>query len=151
MSNNLHTEAINAIESMHIYELARTVEIADPDFESSPGAKFLTSVRDAFIEWVEYTRDCDNDVETIVDRAYDAAHEETDRVVPVYTSVIWETFVDLAAYGYDDAGENTWGDMTEQATYVLARIAEQLFVELASAYYGFYSEADEDADCEGDD
>ena len=133
MSINPHTTAIDTINGLNAYQLARMVDLTEPDTLGSPGAAFLGHVRESFVEWVEYVRD-DYDVLSIPTKVQDEAFEQVDAIVPVLTNTVWKTFVDLCAYNDESVEEFDGGTMTERATYILARIAERLFVALAEDY-----------------
>ena len=152
MSTSPHTQAIDTINNLNAYQLARIVDTAQPDALNSPGAKFLASVRDSLVEWVEYVRDT-YDVQSLPETAQDNAIDQVDANVPVYTHQLWQTFTDLAAYDDESADEYDGGTMTEKASYILARIAERLFVALAEEYVSAYVEAQDEAlgECDADD
>ena len=136
MNTSPHTTAIDTINNLNAYRLANMANVASPDTQDSHGAQLLTRVRDALVEWVEYRQG--EDVETLGVKAQDDAFEQADSTVPVYTHQIWQTFIDLAAYSDEASDEFDGATMTEQASYVLARIAERLFVALAEEYVEAY-------------
>ena len=152
MSTTPHTQAIDTINNLSAYGLASMADVASPDALGSPGAQFLTSVRDSLAEWVEYVLDT-YDVQSLPETAQDNAFEQVDACVPVYTRQIWQTFVDLCAYHDESDGEFDGGTMTEKASYVLAHIAERLFVALAEEYVSAYVAAQDAAlgFCDADD
>lgn len=143
MNTGTHTQAIDTINNFSAYRLANMADVASPDALDSPGAKFLSHVRDALVEWVEYNRD--EAIEALSEKAQDDALEQVDACVPVYTHQLWQTFTDLSAYDDESAGEFDGSTMTEQVSYVLARIGERLFVVLAEEYVSAYVAA-QDAD-----
>ena len=157
MNTSPHTKAIGTINELNANPLSYRASVASPDTLESPGARFLEGVRDALVEWVEYNRS--EDIESLVEKAQDDAFEQVDACVPVYTHQIWQTFTDLAAYHDEAVYEFDGGSMTEQASYVLARIAERLFVALAEEYVEAYvaeqdaalgfCDSDEDGKCSG--
>ncbi len=114
-----------------------------PDGLDSEGAQFLTSVRDAALEWWSYMPEADRD------DADAAASEQTDACVPVYTHQMWKTFIDLGAYNEDDATDVT-DTMTGMASYALHLIAERLFLALVAELIEAREEDELDEDeCEG--
>lgn len=144
MSTTAHTTALATINNFSAYRLANMATVATPDAVDSPGAQFLTSVRDALVEWVEYVRDT-YDAQSLPETAQDDALEQVDSAMPAYTHQLWQTFTDLAAYDDESAGEFDGGTMTETVSYVLARIAERVFVALAEEYVSAYvAEQDDD-------
>ena len=155
MSTSPHTQAIDTINNLNAYRLARIADTAPPDALGSPGAQFLTTVRDSLVEWVEYNRDEDIEtlgdraanealIETLGARAQDDALEQVDSTVPAYTHQLWQTFIDLAAYTDEASDEFEGGDMTDGASYILARIAERLFMALAGEYVAAYGNGEGD-------
>ena len=148
MSTTPHTQAIDTINNLSAYGLTNMADVASPDALDSPGAQFLTSVRDSFLEWANYDRADNSDaVGTLTERAQDAAWEQVDSCVPVYTHDVWRTFVDLCAYADEDAQEalTSAENVTFGAMATLGRIAERLFVALAEEYVATYG------NCEGED
>ena len=143
MNANPHTQAIDTINNFSAYRLSLKADVESPDAVGSHGAQFLASVRDAFVEWVEYGRDA-YDVQSLPETAQDHAIDQVDACVPVYTHQIWQTFIDLSAYSDESSDEFDGATMTEQASYVLARIAERLFMALAEEYVSAYVAAQED-------
>ena len=136
MNANPHTQAIDTINNFSAYRLSLKADVKSPDALDSPGAKFLASVRDSLVEWVEYNRD--EDIEALPEKAQDDAFEQVDACVPAYTHPLWQTFTDLAAYDDESAYELDGRTMTERASYALESIAERLFVALAEEYVSAY-------------
>ena len=151
MNTNPHTQTIDMTNNLSTFRLSLKAGVESPDAVDSPGAQFLASVRDALVEWVEYARDI-YDVQSLPETAQYDALEEVDATVPVYTHSLWQTFTDLAAYDDESAGEFDGGTMTETVSYVLARIAERLFVVLAEEYVSAYVAAQDEAlgECDAD-
>lgn len=128
---------ITDLRDLSAYYLTSLIETSGPSGLESLGAAFLTSVRDAYVEWLEEETENNPDFtdENFIDAANDAARDWTDACIPVYTWEVWTTFVDLHAYHYEnaeDAFELTPGDPTGGASYTLACMAADLFVALAS-------------------
>ena len=136
MNTGPHTKAIDTINNFSAYRLSLKAGVESPDAVDSHGAQFLEGVRDALVEWVEHNRG--EDIDTLSEKAQDDAFEQVDACVPVYTHQLWQTFTDLAAYSDEASDELDGGTMTEQASYVLASIAERLFMALAEAYVTIY-------------
>lgn len=151
MNTSPHTQAIDTINELNAYRLARIAYLASPAALDSPGAQLLASVRDSLVEWVEHTRD-DYSVETIVDRASTEACAESKSAVPVYTHEIWRTYLDLRAYRDESADDFDGGTPSELATFTLGSIAERLFVALAEEYVETYVSAQDEAlgSCDAD-
>ena len=143
MNTNPHTQAIDTINNFSAYRLSLKADVESPDAVDSHGAKFLASVRDALVEWVEYVRDT-YDVQSLSETAQENAFDQVDACVPAYTHQLWQTFTDLAAYDDESAYEFDGGTMTEEASYILVRIAERLFVALAEEYVTAYVAAQDD-------
>ena len=137
MNTSPHTQAIDTINNFSAYRLSLKAGVESPDALNSPGAQFLASVRDALVEWVEYVRDT-YDVQALSETAQDNAIDQVDATMPAYTHQLWQTFTDLAAYDDESAGEFDGGTMTEKVSYILACIAERLFVALAEEYVSAY-------------
>lgn len=106
-----------------VHHLARAAECSDPDTLTSPGARFLTGVRDAVIEEWEYLGGTGVDVDAFRDDLADTL----DPCVPVYTSDLWSAFVDLGAYNEDptDLGADA-SNMAQAAAVCLYVIGERL-------------------------
>ena len=137
MNANPHTQAIDTINNFSAYRLSLKADVESPDDVDSHGAQFLASVRDAFVEWVEYWRDA-YDVQSLPETAQETAIDQVDACVPAYTHLLWQTFTDLAAYDDESAVELDGLTMTERASYALESIAERLFVALAEEYVSAY-------------
>ena len=136
MTDSPFTQACAAIGDLRS-SLARMADVAYPDALDSPGAQFLGRVRDSFLEWADYDRADNFDAEdTLTGRAQDAAWEQVDSCVPVYTHDVWRTFVDLCAYDDEDVREalTSAENVTFGAMATLGRIAERLFVALAEEF-----------------
>ena len=142
MGTTPHTQAIDTINNFSAYRLSLKAGVESPDALDSHGAQFLTSVRDALVEWVDYN--LDETIETLSEKAQDDAFEQVDATVPAYTHQLWQTFTDLAAYDDESAGEFAGGTMTETVSYILVRIAERLFVALAEEYVAAYGNGEDD-------
>jgi hypothetical protein len=128
------------IRNWTAYHLANLADCASPDNENSAGAKFLESVRDDIIEAWEYN-DQTHDDDTLRDIVAQAADNAPD----IYTSRMWEQFVDLAAYREDPTELGSDGSDMEQAARVcLYMIAERLGNAIATTLV-------EDEDGEDDD
>ena len=106
------------------YALANRADCLCPDGEDTPGARFLTAVRDDLIERLGYeTPDEIRDGDTL--------HEIADGAPDCYTQVRWNEFVDLGAWEEDLSELGGPGpDMTVAAGMALYIIAERLVVTL---------------------
>ena len=100
---------------------------------------------------MEYDSDT-YDAQVLSETAQDTAIDQVDATLPADTHQLWQTFTDLAAYDDESAAEFDGGTMTEKASYILARIAERLFVTLAEEYVSAYVAAQDEAlgECDAD-
>lgn len=97
-------------------QLARMADCDAPDSQLSPGAIFLSNVRDAFLERYD-------------DGSYDddTACEIADDAPSIYTYTLWKQFTDLAAWQEDISDlSDPSGDMNRNASIALYMIAERL-------------------------
>lgn len=108
-------EICTRIASMSAYELASSMEFSAPDSLESPGAKFLSQIRDEFLESLEL--DWGYDVNDVVDAA-----------VPLNTYDAWKVFLDLELYHSIDTPEE--GNMTEKAYAMLFEAGAMLWNHL---------------------
>ena len=95
------------VKDWSAFRLSNEADISSAPPRESQGSKFLESVRDAFIERMEFQRSDaidkarpwhDNEdyvLEIMDDDAVDIIHEVVDGCVPIYTVQIWEAFVGL--------------------------------------------------------
>lgn len=121
------------------YNLAHEAECMWPDHHTtSPGAKFLTGIRDAVIDQAD---------DIVGDQWEDIPWEIADAAVPVYTHELWMTFVDLGAYREDPEELGSSDDMDGKGRtclYLIAdRLARSMVGELRDA-------AEDDADAAGE-
>ena len=117
-----YSETLETIKAMHPYTLVRLADVMDPNEETSPGARWLASVRDTLVEAVEYA---EGDLSALEDRV----HEIADGAVEVYTGARWEVFTDLGMWHVDIAEVSTdagAADMTRLAGLVQYVAAETL-------------------------
>src|SRR5690349_18792931 len=94
------TTTLDAVRELHHYDLAdKVADVLDPDAKDSPGSNFLTRVRDAVIEALEWKVENDDpDLAHAARVLRDDSHELADGAVPVMTYERWQTFVDLGAW-----------------------------------------------------
>jgi hypothetical protein len=125
---------LDAIKELTVWQLARMADVADPDALDSAGTKFLVSVRDAYMEHVEYKGEDFDAAEDIGD----TAHEIADGAPDVYTSTRWAEFVDLAAWNEDisELMPEAGNDLTGAAGVALYIIAERLVYALHAELTG---------------
>ena len=111
--------------------LARMAECSSPDTDQSPGARWLTRVRDSLAEDLLFWKP-EERVELIHDdESHDVVHEAVGAVVPIYTRELWEVFVDLGAWGEDPRELGFEGDdMDQGARYCLYIIGNRLACRL---------------------
>lgn len=106
-------------DRLNPFVLARMADVATPDAPDSPGGDWLDTV---YVSALEIIEDYEDD-----DERRDAIAERAGSVVPVYTHLRWEVFVDLAAYNEDptELGADP-SDMNQCAGVCLYLIAERL-------------------------
>jgi len=117
------------------FRLSNEAGIASAPVIPSDGSKFLESVRDAFIERMEFQRSDALGAWRISEDVVDIIHEVVDGCVPIYTHQIWETFTDLCAWTEDLSelgGPET--DMNKNAMTALYMIGCRLGDVLWDAY-----------------
>ena len=98
------------------YQLSSMADCYDPDSTTSPGARFLERIADAFRE--SYTYDPDTTPDSFRDDG--SAHEVADGAVPIYTHERWQVFADLGAYNEDptELGVEDASDLTGVKVHV---------------------------------
>lgn len=123
-------EALEDMRELTAYGLAGLADCSAPDTLTAPGAGFLTLIRDALVESVEYAVEHGDGTVSSDDLA-----EMADGAVPTYTHPRWLTFTDLAAWQEDlsDIAGNEQ-EMTDMAGYALYMIAERLLNALHADY-----------------
>lgn len=127
--NENTTTVLSEVRELNYIHLANEVsDITGPNDESSDGAKFLTLVRDALVEALEWRveHDDDGDLSRSAQYLKEESHELADGAVPVYTYNRWLTFVDLAAWQIDISEYGESEDMTSAAGVALYEVARIL-------------------------
>lgn len=136
---------LDTIKQHNHYALARLAGCLDADNSQSPGALFLTGVRDHLVEAVEYRMAIGDTLTDAVEalRNGDDLHEVADGAPSVYTHEIWQQFTDLGGWQEDpnDIGADP-SDLTASASACLYIIADRL----ASALLSEIEEDDDDED-----
>jgi hypothetical protein len=128
---------IRALTTLNPYELARLAGCSEPDEGRSrhrkrwtPGALFLSRVRDAVVEGIRggyITEDDRNDRGQL--------HEIADDAPSVYTFERWRQFTDLGAWQEEPEFSEEWPkDLTEAAAIALYQIADRLCHALVDAW-----------------
>ena len=122
------------VKDWSAFRLSNEVGISSAPPRESQGSKFLESVRDAFIEQVDFERTAaleteDEDLvnDLLFEQRHDIIHEVVNGCVPDYRDLIWEAFVGLCAWSEDLAelgGPET--DMTKNAETALYLIGCRL-------------------------
>ena len=115
------------VKDWSAFRLSNEVGISSAPPTESQGSKFLESVRDAFIERMEFQRSDALGAWRISEDAVDIIHEVVNGCVPAYRDLIWEAFVGLRAWSEDLAelgGPET--DMTKNAETALYMIGCRL-------------------------
>ncbi len=126
---------LDTIRAMSAFELAGLAECLSPDDLNSPGAVFLTRVRDAVVEAIESGESLS-----------EARRQIADDAPNVYTHARWAEFVDLGAYLEENEIGDGWGDdLTAAAGVALHQIAARLCDALAQRWQE-RDDADTDAE-----
>ena len=89
------------VKDWSAFRLSNEADISSAPPTESQGSKFLESVRDAFIERMEFQRSDALGAWRISEDAVDIIHEVVKGCVPVYRDLIWEAFVGLRAWSED--------------------------------------------------
>lgn len=149
MNENV-TTVLDTVRELTRHRLANMVaDIGGPDADDSPGAVFLSHVRDAVIEALEWkVENGDGDLAHAAVVLRDDSHELADAAVPVYTYQRWTTFVDLAAWQIDISEYSAGEDMTDRCGVALYEVARLLVDELCQHVETTWFELDDDG--EGD-
>lgn len=122
--------------------LAREADCGSPSAQRRYGINFLQGIRDDVLERVQ-----EGD-EPFGQYPSDVASEVADGAVPIYTTDLWETFVDLQAYDEDTHGElgDDGSDLTKSAQYALyligSRLAHRLIEQILEAHAEFHADDD---------
>lgn len=122
---------LQEIRELSAYALSDS-DLADcgtPDTQDSPGAKLLTSVRDAVVEAIErgYT--------TLDDADYDGTVAGiADQAPSIWTHEKWAQFLDLCAYQEEPETGEWPTDLDNAASVALYQIAERLARQLWKQY-----------------
>jgi hypothetical protein len=138
------TTTTDTLTNLNAYHMTNLADCASPDSLESPGAIFLTSVRDAVAEAIDWRRE-NNEPTDLDGFQYDGGdHEIADGAVPVYTYDVWRTFTDLAAWQEDptELGADA-SDMEQAAKVCLYMIASRLVTALVEEYGGTDDDDDE--------
>jgi hypothetical protein len=118
---NVDISSIRDLSAFYLYGMA---DVAGPDDNQSPGARFLTDVRGDFLKALEYGRfgeDAGEGADSVISELADSA-------TPVHTAEVWAVFTDLALY-QDDAPDEI-DDMTDAAKYMICTATKRLLREL---------------------
>ena len=123
------TEAIAGINGMAAYTLANMADTHCPHSLESEGASFLSSIRDAVAEQLDYLSADAEDMEELIGTFRDngSDSEIADAGPSIYTFQRFKEFTDLCAWQEDIsdyAGDET--DMEKLAGIALYMIAERL-------------------------
>jgi hypothetical protein len=112
-------EAVEHLDSLHVYELARRAMCLRPDSDGSAGADFLRRVRDNYAWLVITGQDADKE-----------AMEEIVKDAPSpYHNSVWAEFADLGAYDEPEMADLGRGD--DAARSALRPIARRLVKALS--------------------
>lgn len=121
---------IDEMRDASAYILADMAQCESPDSHSSPGAKFLDSVRDEVVRAIEDGRitidDFDDDGQL---------HGIADDAPSIWTHERWRQFVDLGAYHEEPEFDDAWPkDLNKTAAIALYQIADRLTRALCEAW-----------------
>lgn len=139
-------ETIETLKAMNPDQLSGMVDgLAFPDTEEAKS--FLSSVRDAVVEQTKYTDPDDWEREVIED--YSGSRSEIAAVTPnVYTWPMWQQFVGLSAWQWDDDATDYDCDestgMEDAARLRLYIIADRLALAVAEYIAGDIEDTDTD-------
>lgn len=117
------------------YTLAAWADVATPDGEDSPGARFLRDVYDSALEKFQYLVDGEEAEDFCLYEPDDTAHEVADEAPSLGTHERMSQLVDLCAY-YEDVSNFTHGQdsMVELAGYALYLVAHRLALQLLQGW-----------------
>lgn len=139
------TSILRSLEQYNPYDLADLIgDILPPDDWTSPGALFLTSVRDAVCEVVDEVDD--DDIADLAETMNDFLHVLADAAVPVGTFERWTVWTDLGGWQYapalTDLGttevdvENLTDNLAASVLYLVARDVASALVSDAADQIG---------------
>jgi hypothetical protein len=90
-----------------------------PDRDDSPGAKFLIDVYESYRDRAE-----------IADDPEDAKNQGIDAAIDVYTYPMWQAFVDLGAWEFDESEDSPGFTLEDRARMCLANVGAALWYAL---------------------
>lgn len=133
------------LENMTLGEIQNIVDdqlgvSCNPESDTSDGGEYLHTCVSSAVEMInevegEYWEDATTfDGERFADVVADMISERADGLVPVYTSDIWKTFVDLQAWLVDISDYGEIEDMEKGAAMSLYVIAEAVLRGVAEKY-----------------
>ena len=131
------------------FRMSNEAGCGSPDSPESPGAGYLISVRDAIFEHLDGigTEWYDDTLDAFIENSL---VEVVDGLVPIYTSEIWATFVDLAGYLEDmDELAGPDSDMEARAQIAMYLIGERLARALIIDWGAYCDENGSDANDAG--
>lgn len=130
---NKYKEALDNLRGLTVWQLVRMADCGTPDGQSSAGAVFLDSTRDATVEAIGYaSEDGVFNRDTFEDNG--GVHELADGAPDIYTHTRWAEFVDLAAWQEDTSDYGPSEDLTQAAGVALYVIADRLVRALLDEY-----------------
>lgn len=132
------------IKAMGSARLAGLIDCAYPDNDEAKA--FLTDIRDSVLEQTDYVAAEDWERELVEDYS-GSAHEIADNAPNVYTWRMWQQFVGLSGWQWDDdaadyGSEDT--DMNRAASLRLYIIAKRLVRAIAEDIAGNLVDTDDD-------
>lgn len=121
---------LDDMRALTAYVLADMAQCESPDSHSSPGAKFLDSVRDEVVRAIEDGRITIDDFDD-----NGQSHSIADDAPSIWTHERWRQFVDLGAYHEEPELDDAWPkDLNKTAAIALYQIADRLTRALCEAW-----------------
>lgn len=156
MNNKTFLKAIGSLHDIEAYALANMAETNMPYDLHSSGAKFLTGIRDAVAEQLEYYIDDYADVDSLsdfVDGVRDK--EEFEHGIADGAPSIWNyermrQLTDLAAWDEDVSDYGDSPDIITAAGYALYNVAGRLIEALLQEVSDFEDDEEYSEDSEDD-
>lgn len=144
------TLTLASLLDIHVNELAKMAEVASPDTDVSPGAKFLEEKTREIGAYIVAQLDDGNDLHGIK-QELDHGDDDLDEYVsaPVYRDTIYGPFIDLGLHMEqlpDSAGPGTTYEvaMTESLMEVARRLASGIVEYVLEMFENWESEISDD-------
>ena len=123
------------MSEMDLHQLTQIIGLRGYKNEGE-GVDWLKSVRDAAYDLrAEFARERYDK-----DKEWDIVHEAAEREVPVWTNQLWEIWVQLSGYAYDEShyrdDPTLWGDDINNIPRLdLYQMAHRIFAEIVMKGY----------------